>query len=127
MCNTLNGKTTMKLKLYGKNGVMGTKDIQNITICKLKINKHKTFVEVCIRMTLEVLAEICQADWTTECTAKEKTENTLKKEVIFNCFVFYTSLYTYMYSAMTASISYLNHKEMTKSFAMSFPIMSYFW
>jgi hypothetical protein len=62
MCNTLNSKTMMKLKPYGKNGVMGTKDIQNIVICKLRLINTKTFVDVCIRMTLVVLAEICQAD-----------------------------------------------------------------
>jgi len=79
-------------------------------------------------MTLVVLAESHQADRTTNCTTWEKTKNTVKREVILNYFVlFCTSLHTYMYSAMTASISRLNVIEMTKSFAMSFPIMSYFW
>jgi len=30
----------MKLKPYGKSGVMGTKDIKNMKIYKLKFNKH---------------------------------------------------------------------------------------
>jgi len=30
----------MKLKPYGKSGVIGTKDIQNMKICKLKFYKH---------------------------------------------------------------------------------------
>jgi len=65
-------------------------------------------------MTLVVLAESHQADRTTKCTTWEKTENTVKREVIFNCFVlFCTSLHTYMYSATTASISCLNVTEMT--------------
>ena len=45
---------------------------------------------------------------------ERKQKNTVKREVIFNCFVlFCTSLHTYMYSAMTASISCLNVTEMT--------------
>jgi hypothetical protein len=65
-------------------------------------------------MTLVVLAESHQADRITKCTTWEKTENTVKREVIFNCFVlFCTSLHTYMYSAMKASIPYLNVTEMT--------------
>lgn len=94
-------------------------------------------MDVCIRITPVVLAESYHGNQTTECNDREKTENKVKKEVIFDCFVlFCTSLYTYMYSATTASISCWNFRQLPMtwstskkwlSFAMSFPIMSCFW
>ena len=36
------------LRPYGKNGFRGTKDRQNIIICKVMINKHTNiYVDVC--------------------------------------------------------------------------------
>jgi hypothetical protein len=46
-------------------------------------------------------AESCQGDKMTECMAMGETENRVKKEVIFNFFLFCMS----SYGAMIASIS----------------------
>jgi hypothetical protein len=40
----MNGETRLsgtQLRPNGKNGVRGTKDMENMIICKLLINKHK--------------------------------------------------------------------------------------
>jgi hypothetical protein len=52
--------------------------------------------------------------------AEEKTEDIVKKEVIFGCFAFFCmSLYTSFYGAMTAYISCLNFRHFSIKWSTS--------
>jgi hypothetical protein len=88
----------MKKRPYGKNVVMGTKDIHN----KAFLKKKKT-VLVFIRMISVLLAKSCSGDQKTECMAERETEDLEKKDVVFFCMFLCTSLY----GAMTSSFSHL--------------------
>ena len=98
------------LRPYGKNGFRRTKDEQNTIICKFMINKHTNiYVHVC-RNDISVPGWKLSG-WSNSvgCMAEGDIENfEVKKTLSLDWFVFFCmSLYTPLYSGMTASMSLL--------------------
>jgi len=113
------------IRLYGKNGVWKTKDIRNLTKCKLMVNKHENECQRSLDWHpcswMKVVFELYRVQ------GREQTEDVVKKLVtliaIFFCRSLYNSLlwfhaslhimlkfmyvhiYTSMHGSMTAKVS----------------------
>lgn len=71
------------------------------------LQKKKTVLVFIIMMSV-LLAKSCSGDQKIECMAERETEDLEKKDVVFDCFAFFCMfLCTFLYGAMTSSISHL--------------------
>jgi hypothetical protein len=70
----------MKLRPYGKNGVMGTEDTLTMIICKLMTELLNTKISMLVftGITSVFLVKSCHSDWKTHTVHCTGTEGILK-------------------------------------------------
>jgi len=86
----------------------------------LGLGERKTFLLEFMEIMAVLLVGCCCGDQMTEHVADGETQDCVKGEMILDCFdFFFVSLYTFLFGAITASISCLNFRLVSSRLGFS--------